>query len=79
MGNETRVVSRVVQGIPTPSVLISPKLGSLSAHRGPRSAVSNSLDRYLPSRHEEPGLAVVGVCGIRGMGCEGSGLEVYTR
>jgi len=56
MGDETRVVFKVIT---TPSGLISAKLGSLSAQWGLRSVVSNSLDRYLPGRHDEPGLTVV--------------------
>src|ERR1700730_12251632 len=56
MGDETRVVFKVIT---TLSGLISAKLGSLSAQWGLRSVVSNSLDRYLPGRHDEPGLTVV--------------------
>jgi len=48
MGDETRVVYRVFA---TLSVLISPKTRPFISHWGLRSAVSNSLDRYLPGRH----------------------------
>src|ERR1039458_4146614 len=55
MGDETRA-RRV---LPHPSVLISPTTRQFISHWGLRSAVSNSLDRYLPGRHDQPCGAVV--------------------
>jgi len=41
------------------SVLISPTTRQFISSWALRSAVSNSLDRYLPCRHDEPGRGVV--------------------